>query len=1025
MNGLIGHVDGLVGLYVHGWALPGQDGSECVIEIVSDAGVVVGRGRAQHAREDLAALGLGRTDFGFKVSLDNCDDISSLRILADGIELPNSPLLLRTDIVDGYIEILEDRVIGWACRRRGNDLPIEVTIRTLDGLASVIGKTFKSEFDSDPRFQPHRFDVLLPECFFNRKDLILEAMVGDHVFAQARGRLTVVGFIDVIAPDHCAGWFLSPEAPSRALKLEIWRDNIKLGLAPCNRDRGDLKDTYPDNWRRGFHLTYQPSHSPVGRLAEFSIRLAATNADLLNGPFIAGPRSAFVLAGKRLAALTHSDTGRLGKAELGLLQNVIHDYLAKCRHGADFSWTSGLAASASLKPGRPITILIPIYKGIEITDACIRSVLANYGPLDTVILIGDCPPEAGMQTMLTRFRESDRVVVLNNESNLGFVGSVNRGLEYAKANDILLLNSDTFIHSGGIEQMRQILHMADDIATVTALSNNATIFSYPHPSLSRLCLEDISWRELAEIALSSNAEQTVDVPTGHGFCMLVRREVLDRLKTLNEMFGRGYGEENELCLRASDLGFRHVAAIGVLVEHRESVSFGSEKEVLISRNLATLNGMYPEYTPTIMDFEVTDPLRIGRWPLDIARLRRSRHRDQKFALIVENWLGGGTVKASKDIASLVGYGDRDIITMKCDQNGMVTLTAENPLLRAVFSSDDTESMILLLNAAVIDLVVIHQLLGYSELFISALTRWMGHRKSFFYGHDFYAACPRVTFIDAAQRFCGAAQPDVCQRCREYGKDHEASMLTELNTTDHRELFSRLFRAITKIIVPSKSAEGYFSDMFPEALITTIPHPEPVISRCLKVRSGHSDNVIVLGGIGPHKGSKQLFEIASQARLTHQQLTFTIVGHTDMDESFTKLGNVEILGRYDPTKLSRLLDEVGGRIALFTSCWPETFSYTLSEAVHAGLVPMVPDIGAPAERVRAASYGVVIDFPIDPLAVLDAIVNFNYDAIIPQDAQLSYGNSSSIERLRREFGSLSDAPTDALSCKDLADQSFGR
>jgi hypothetical protein len=58
--------------------------------------------------------------------------------------------------------------------------------------------------------------------------------------------------------------------------------------------------------------------------------------------------------------------------------------------------------------------------------------------------------------------------------------------------------------------------------------------------------------------------------------------------------------------------------------------------------------------------------------------------------------------------------------------------------------------------------------------------------------------------------------------------------------------------------------------------------------------------------------------------------------------------------------------------LFLHGWPETFSYTLSEAVAHGLIPLVPDIGAPAARVRAADFGVVFPFPIDPAGVLDLI-----------------------------------------------------
>src|SRR4029077_20342490 len=111
------------------------------------------------------------------------------------------------------------------------------------------------------------------------------------------------------------------------------------------------------------------------------------------------------------------------------------------------------------------------------------------------------------------------------------------------------------------------------------------------------------------------------------------------------------------------------------------------------------------------------------------------------------------------------------------------------------------------------------------------------------------------------------------------------------------------------------------------------------------------------------------EIARLARLTNAELRFHVIGYTDIDTELLALGNVTITGRYKDGGLGGLIDKTGGRIALFLHGCPETFSYTLSEAVAAGLIPLVPDIGAPAERVRAAEFGVVFPFPLDAGEVL--------------------------------------------------------
>ena len=89
---------------------------------------------------------------------------------------------------------------------------------------------------------------------------------------------------------------------------------------------------------------------------------------------------------------------------------------------------------------------------------------------------------------------------------------------------------------------------------------------------------------------------------------------------------------------------------------------------------------------------------------------------------------------------------------------------------------------------------------------------------------------------------------------------------------------------------------------------------------------------------------------------------------------TRSRNVEITGAYAPAELPRLVAQCRGRLALFLHLWPETYSYTLSEAVSHGFIPLVPDLGAPAERVRETGFGVVFPFPIEAHEVLSLIAD---------------------------------------------------
>ena len=81
---------------------------------------------------------------------------------------------------------------------------------------------------------------------------------------------------------------------------------------------------------------------------------------------------------------------------------------------------------------------------------------------------------------------------------------------------------------------------------------------------------------LAGAARRVNGGEAIDIPVGVGFCMYIRRACLDAVGLFRaDLFAQGYGEENDFCLRARHLGWRHVAATGVFVAHIGGQSFGA------------------------------------------------------------------------------------------------------------------------------------------------------------------------------------------------------------------------------------------------------------------------------------------------------------------------------------------------------------------------------------------------------------------------------------------------------------------
>lgn len=288
----------------------------------------------------------------------------------------------------------------------------------------------------------------------------------------------------------------------------------------------------------------------------------------------------------------------------------------------------GVRTASRVSAGRKVDVIIPVYAGLHETLACIDLVLATISQETRCVVVEDCCPEADLVAALIRLSVEGRVELVRKRKNTGFPGTANTGMRFAHGRDVVLLNSDTLVASGWLEALRQAVQREPNIGTATPLSNDATILSYPNANGTNDIPDLAETRRIDALARLVNVGVAVDIPTGIGFCMYIRRQCLDSVGLLREdVFAQGYGEENDFCIRARHMGWRHVAVPGVFVAHVGGKSFGTAKAHLIARNLDVLNRLHPGYDALIAEFQRSDPLRAARRALDEARWHaRGRRR---------------------------------------------------------------------------------------------------------------------------------------------------------------------------------------------------------------------------------------------------------------------------------------------------------------------------------------------------------------------------------------------------------------
>jgi GT2 family glycosyltransferase len=258
-----------------------------------------------------------------------------------------------------------------------------------------------------------------------------------------------------------------------------------------------------------------------------------------------------------------------------------------------------------------IDIVVPVYKSVALTRACLDSLadniqeLAAYSP--RLIVVNDSPDEAEVAAMLAAFAQSRAYVkLLENDANQGFVKTVNRGLGLAREErrDVILVNADTQTFTGTLSGLVEVAYSDPQIAFVSPRSNNASLCSLPHfhggvlPSQAEAYAR---WKLLSRTLPSYHF-----APTAVGFYLYVKYLALSNFGPLDTDFGVGYEEENDLILRANKVGYRAVLANRAFAYHAGSASF-SLTELDLGRhrdkNLQKMAQRHPEFLPLVKRYE--------------------------------------------------------------------------------------------------------------------------------------------------------------------------------------------------------------------------------------------------------------------------------------------------------------------------------------------------------------------------------------------------------------------------------------
>ncbi|MEC0171901.1 glycosyltransferase [Paenibacillus graminis] len=241
------------------------------------------------------------------------------------------------------------------------------------------------------------------------------------------------------------------------------------------------------------------------------------------------------------------------------------------------------------------SIIILTYNKLEYTVQCIESIRKYTKNESYEIIVVDNNSEDGTVKWL---QEQNDIITILNKENLGFPGGCNAGIKLASGSEILLLNNDTIVTRNWLSNMLKALYSEESIGAVGCTTNNCSYRQQIPVSYSSI----ESMHDFAKEHNHSNAKFWNERLKLVGFCMLIKKKVVEEIGLLDERFFPGNYEDDDYSLRIRKAGYKLLLCKDTFIHHFGSVSFSDDInkfQDLMSSNAKKYEkkwGFDPEYS---------------------------------------------------------------------------------------------------------------------------------------------------------------------------------------------------------------------------------------------------------------------------------------------------------------------------------------------------------------------------------------------------------------------------------------------
>jgi GT2 family glycosyltransferase len=658
----------------------------------------------------------------------------------------------------------------------------------------------------------------------------------------------------------------------------------------------------------------------------------------------------------------------------------------------------------------PCAIIIPVFNGYEFVRPCIESVLRNSPQDCPIVVVDDASTDQQTIDYLDGFNE--RVLLAIQRPNKGFVRTVNDSLRVYPGRDILILNSDTIVPPGWVERMQNALYCEwvnsvvgkipvlskRRIAAVCPLSNSAMHVSVPNSGENHLP-KWLTVDEMDRIVNETSDHCYPELPTIHGFCMLLSREAINELGGFDRAFGKGYGEETDWSLRAHAAGWKILAVDDLFVWHKEHASFGERRKELAKHAERVLLDRYPDYPEQVRSWWNAAPLRAHKMRIfDRLRPRPAKKRIRVLYL-VHNWEGlGGLETYSRRLMQELGEDVEYsvIYPTRCPINHDAYIDTEaNGVYRIQLAQQLTETPVWVcefplsnrnltvehwfsevLDGLRPDIVHFHHLAGFGSFELPQIAGAHGCKVLLSACDDFFV-CPLLRLGGECTKSCVKADSEclACLKSEERLNVHEPTLDTEI-----LDILAERLHAVRnmglycdRIEVPSQYLKRTYDEIW-GGRVEVVPLGIPVDP---VVNLYHKSDKLRVGWFGAGTARKGFGAFCEAARhlKDRMDIEWHVVAEVNGTVDTSGLEHVKFHGPFADGQLGTWLQTID--VAVVAAMRNETYGSIIDEVVAHGCLVIVAAVPAIQER-HCAILGTLLFYDWGSAESLECALNFNFN-----------------------------------------------